>query len=430
VQGLTVSEGQTTLPGYRFFNLTYDQPADHRNPSGTRFQQSVTLLHRDVSAPMVLYGSGYFIFPGDGRTELTKMVNGNQLYIEHRFFGSSRPAPADWTTLTIGQAADDYHRLIQALKPIYGGKWLVTGGSKGGMAALFHRRFHPDDVDGTVAYSAPLNYAADSLDTPTNRYEVFLNNVGTDPACRQALRDAQRQILAQRSDMLPLLDALATAKSTSFTLVLNRDKALEFAVEEMPFLFWQYGSQADCANVPGMTATADDLFSFLDKTVDLYSYSDVDLTNFLPYYHQSATQLGYPIDEEDYFADLLLYPDQDQGPAYVPTTIPLPAYDPGAMVDIQNWVKTSGQRLLLLYGDRDPWAAGALDLGAATDSFKLVVPAGNHLAKLVDLVPADQATAVDAISRWSGVRAMIVPKSQKRVGGAEGPDPLDERARR
>src|SRR5262249_1241245 len=161
----------------------------------------------------------------------------------------------------------------------------------------------------------------------------------------------------------------------------GRDKAFEFAVDEMPFLFWQYGSQSGCANIPDSTATADDLFSFLDKTVDLYTYSDLDLTSFLPYYHQSATQLGYPAHAEDYLAEPLLYPSQDQGPAYVPASVPLPAYDPAAMVDIQTWVKAQGQRLLLLYGEADPWAAGAIDLGAATDSFKLVVPTGNHLAK-------------------------------------------------
>jgi len=36
---------------------------------------------------------------------------------------------------------------------------VATGGSKGGMTAVFHRRFFPDDVDGTVPYVAPISFS-------------------------------------------------------------------------------------------------------------------------------------------------------------------------------------------------------------------------------------------------------------------------------
>jgi hypothetical protein len=433
IPGLTVTEQATTLAGYRFFVMTFAQPADHRVPTAGQFLERLTLLHRDETAPMILFGSGYFVSLRGARTELSKMVAGNQLSLEHRFFGPSRPDPADWTTLTIEQAAHDYHRIVEAFRPIYRGRWLTTGGSKGGMAAVFHRRFHPDDVEGTVAYSAPLTYAADAVVSPTNRYIVFVDNVGPDPACRQALRDFQRRVLASRAGMLPLLDELAAAKTTTFDQILGKSRAVEFAVDEMPFLFWQYGSAADCAGIPGTTATSKDLFQFLDDVADLYTYSDVDLMNFLPYYHQCATELGYPADREDYLADLLAYPGQDQPPAYLPAGIPTPPYDPSGSVDTQAWVESHGERLLFVYGEYDPWRAGAFELGAARDSFKLVVPAGNHTSRLADLKPADQTIAVDAVSRWSGAPATI-PQPQQKPRPAAAPDveqdPLDLGPRR
>src|SRR5439155_9478511 len=100
-------------------------------------------------------------------------------------------------------------------------------------------------------------------------------------------------------------------------------------------------------------------------------YADVDLTDFLPYYHQSATQLGYPLDDESHLTDLLFHPNEDQAASYIPAGIPVPSYDPAVVVDVQTWVKTEANRLLLVYGERDPWRAGELELGAAADSFKL-----------------------------------------------------------
>ena len=70
--------------------------------------------------------------------------------------------------------AADEHAIVTALKTIYTGPYLSTGASKGGMTAVFYRRFYPDDVVGTVPYVAPLSFAA-----PDERYAAFLDSVGT-----------------------------------------------------------------------------------------------------------------------------------------------------------------------------------------------------------------------------------------------------------
>ena len=71
--------------------------------------------------------------------------------------------------LNIWQAATDHHRIVEALKPLYAGKWISTGASKGGMTSIYHRRFYPGDVDGTVAYVAP-NDVVNGEDSAYDRF--------------------------------------------------------------------------------------------------------------------------------------------------------------------------------------------------------------------------------------------------------------------
>ncbi len=414
IPGLTVEERESITDGYRFFVMTYDQPVDHALPAGQRFPQRLTLLHRDYAAPVVTYNSGYNLSTRGSRSQVTVLTEGNQLSMEHRYFSPSRPAPPDWTKLTIEQAASDQHRITQALKArIYRGKWLTTGASKGGMTSLFHRRFFPDDVDGTVAYVAPIDYPEDAVASASNRYFSFLENVGTDPACRQKLKDFQNLVLARRETMKTRMRAEA-----AFGAILGEDRALEFAVVELPFIFWQYGRQSQCARIPGAGATDDAVFQFLDATSGVASYGDEDLTAFLPYYHQSATQLGYPAGDESYLVGLL-HPGQDTARAYVPADIPTPPYDEGAaMRDVQTWLAAGGEQILLIYGQNDPWTAGAVDLGDAQDSFKFIAPGGNHGASITTLTSADASVARAAVLRWAGVPA-LTDSARRRLATGE-----------
>lgn len=402
IPGMTATEAQTMTDGYRFFLLEYEQPVDHKNPSGAKFKERMTLLFRDYAAPMVVYNSGYNVSTRGFRGQLAALTNANQLSMEYRYFLPSRPDPADWSKLDIEQAANDQHRITQALKArLFKAKWLTTGASKGGMTSLFHRRFFPNDVDATVALVAPIDYPADAVQSPTNRYIQFLENVGTDASCRQKLKDFQNQALIRRTAMKTLMEDKATYN------ILGEDKALEFAVEELPFIFWQYGSQANCVKIPATNATDAAIFKFLDDTISVASYGDDELLSFLPYYHQSASQLGYPISDESYLEANLMYPGADTAEAYIPSDVPVPTYDNGvAMHDIQDWLATSGERIMLIYGQNDPWTAGAVDIGNATDSFKYISPGGNHGSSLANLSSTDQDEAVATVLRWAGVQSM------------------------
>ena len=176
IPGMTVVEEKTAPAPYRYFVLNYTQPNDHLKPFRGSFQQRLTVLHRGTDRPTVLHTSGYNVGTNPTRSEPTRLVDGNQVSTEQRFFTPSRPQPADWTRqLTIWQAASDHHRIVSALDGLYRGKWLSTGASKGGMTSVYHRRFFPRDVDGTVAYVAPN----DVVNHEDSRYTRFFETVGT-----------------------------------------------------------------------------------------------------------------------------------------------------------------------------------------------------------------------------------------------------------
>ncbi|GHJ37370.1 hypothetical protein Sm713_29790 [Streptomyces sp. TS71-3] len=124
IPGMSLIE-EKPYDGYRYFVLAYTQPVDHRHPGRGTFQQRLTVLHKDVSRPTVFYTSGYDVSTDPSRAEPTKIVDGNQVSLEYRYFTPSRPSPTDWTKLDIWQAASDQHRIFEALKPIYGHKWLA-----------------------------------------------------------------------------------------------------------------------------------------------------------------------------------------------------------------------------------------------------------------------------------------------------------------
>ncbi|MEV0057760.1 S28 family serine protease [Saccharopolyspora shandongensis] len=401
VPGLTVVGERPTEPGFRLFDLTFTQPVDHRHPEAGQFQQRLTLLHRDLDRPTVLYTSGYELPGRTARTEPTRLVDGNQVDLEHRFFTPSRPEPADWDDLDIWQAATDQHRVIAALKSVYQREWLTTGASKGGMTAVYHRRFYPDDVAGTVAYVAP-----NDVDNDRDSYDEFLASVGTDPACRGALLAAQREALVRRDEMLAKFRAHADAEGLTFDRIIGDiDRGLEMVVLDAPFAFWQYRGQQDCGKVPATTASTDEIYAFFDETVQFSFYTDQGIEPYAPYYFQAGTQLGWPAVSDEPLADLLHHRELSQPRNLVSRDIPM-RFEPGVMRQVDAWVRSRGAELMFVNGERDPWSAEPFELGRGTaDSYSYLVPGGNHGAKIEGLPDQQRAEAESAVHRWAGVQA-------------------------
>lgn len=410
IAGLTVDELPTDVPGYRAFALGFDQPVDHANPQ-QRFVQHATLLHRDTTSPLIVATTGYWDYIRDRRVELTRLVAGNQISIEHRFFNQSRPEPADWTQLTVRNAAADQHTIIAALRAIYVGKVATTGASKGGMTAIYHRRFFPDDVDASFPYVAPQ-----SLSDRDPRYMEFLTSVGP-TACRNALRALQVELLSRRRTMLhQRANEQATQRGLQYARI-SMPAAVEASVGTLDWAFWQYRGVTDCDQVPAVTATDDAVWQFLDQVAPVSDNSDDSTAMFEAYYYQAAFELGQPTVQASHLVGLYQFTDADYA-GLLPLGVAAPSYQALAMQDIGQWLQQSAQRMMLIYGEWDPWTAGAFSLGNAQDSFQFTQPQGTHGANLLGLEPADRATAATKIGQWLGVtpaaltaRAALTPQS-------------------
>lgn len=390
--------------GYRYFVLDYTQPIDHRHPSKGTFKQRITLLHKDTSRPTVFYTSGYNVSTNPSRSEPTRIIDGNQVSLEYRFFTPSRPSPADWSKLDIWQAASDQHRVFTALKRIYSKNWLTTGGSKGGMTATYFERFYPKDMDGVVAYVAPN----DVVNKEDSAYDRFFARVGT-KECRTRLEGVQREALVRREPMEKKYEQYAADNGYTFDTVGTLDKAYEAVVMDYIWAFWQYSLLADCDTIPADAANAPDqaIWDSIDSISGFSAYADQGLANYTPYYYQAGTQLGSPDIKQPWLGKLSRYGYQPPR-TFVPRSIPM-KFQPSVMRDVDTWVKHHADHMLYVYGENDPWGAERFRLGAgARDSYVFTVPGGNHGSNVAGLSAAENATATAAILRWAGVAPAAV----------------------
>ncbi|MFD9814751.1 S28 family serine protease [Streptomyces sp. NPDC059080] len=387
------------VDGYRYFVLTYTQPVDHRHPARGTFEQRLTVLHKAVDRPTVFYTSGYNVSTTPSRSEPTQIIDGNQVSLEYRYFTPSRPQPADWKKLDIRQAADDQHRIYQALHRIYGKNWIATGGSKGGMTATYFRRFHPDDMNGTVAYVAPNDVVNDE----DSAYDRFFRTVGT-PECRTALHALTREALNRRDEMDERFARWAEKEKKTFRLFGSVDRAYEVLVTDLVFGFWQYQPAATaCKDVPSPDVSTDALWNWMDEVGGFGSYTDQGVEPYTPYYYQAGTQLGEPGYGYPHLKGLLKYPGINNSRTFVPRDIPM-RFDKRAMPDVDRWVRQHAQRMMFVNGQWDPWSSEHFELGkGARDSYVYTVPGGNHGSNIAKLKDADRTKATASLLKWAGV---------------------------
>ncbi|WP_328298780.1 aminopeptidase [Streptomyces sp. NBC_00435] len=422
IPGMSLIE-EKPYPGYRFFVLNYEQPVDHRAPWKGTFKQRLTLLHKDVSRPTVFFTSGYNVNTSPRRSEPTTIVDGNQVSLEYRFFTPSRPDPANWANLDIWQAASDQHRLFTALKKVYKKNWLATGGSKGGMTATYFERFYPRDMDGVVAYVAPN----DVVNNEDSAYDRFFAKVGT-KECRDRLNAVQREALVRRVPLEVKYATAAAENGWTFTTVGNLDKAYEAVVLDYVWAFWQYSLLADCATIPAAaTATDQEIWDTIDTISGFSAYADQGLQTYTPYYYQAGTQLGSPDIKQPHLGSLSRYGYQPPR-SFVPRDIPM-TFQPGAMRDVDTWVRNNANQMLFVYGQNDPWGAEQFHLGyGVRDSYVMIAPGANHGANVAKLQEGEQALATQKILQWAGVAPATAPTGAAKAAPLAKPDAqLDQR---
>lgn len=391
--------------GTRFFRITAAVPVDHADPDGPTFDIRVNLLHRGFDRPMVVETSGYRLWDTPYRSEVTRIVDGNQLDIEHRFFSPSLPEHPDWATqLTIRQVAADHHRVISAFKHLYDRRWLSTGDSKGGMAATYHRRFYPGDVAATIAYVAP-NDAVDRVDA----YSSFLARVGGPRLadCRDRLVALQRRMLRERGWFRGRLADYSADNRLTWGYLGGLDRGLEASVVDLYFAFWQYWGADACRSVPVARRVSNAaVWRYAGQVNPWSNLADQRRYYSLPYHYQAAAEIGGPKPYERRLRDLLLHPGASTPANILPAAMRPVPHDPGAMADIDTWVRTSARRMLFVDGQLDPWAAEPFRCGAdggERSCRRVVVPRGAHGVVIGDLPARPRQRTWRLVRRWAGV---------------------------
>ena len=408
IPGMSLVE-EKPYTGYRYFVLNYTQPIDHRHPSKGTFQQRITVLHKDVSRPTVFYTGGYNVSTNPSRSEPTRIADANQVSLEYRYFTPSRPAPADWSKLDIWQAASDQHRVFKALKPIYTKNWIATGGSKGGMTATYFERFYPHDMDGVVAYVAPN----DVVNNEDSAYDRFFTKVGT-KECRDRLDAVQREALVRRGPLEKKYAAYAADNGYTFTTVGSLDKAFEAVVLDYVWGFWQYSLLSDCDTIPAnaQAATDDEIWTSVDTISGFSFYTDQGLDPYTPYYYQAGTQLGAPTIKFPYIEKKYLRYGYQPPRDFVPRSIPM-RFQPGAMRDVDSWVRHHADHMLFVYGQNDPWGAERFAVGKGSkDAYVFTAPGLNHGATVAGLTADPKALATARILAWAGVPATTAAQAK------------------
>lgn len=370
------------------YHIVLNQPLDHKNPEAGSFEHHMYLSHLDFSKPMLIVTEGY---SARNRVyELSQLLETNQVIVEYRFYGKSRPNPIPWNYLTNDAAVEDYHEITTKLKQLYQKKWISTGISKGGETVMIYKSKYPKDVDVAVPYVAPL---INKQEDP--RTNDLINSVG-EASCRAKIKEFQRAILNKRSDIMVYLRQHAAQKDRSFTEFSDQE-ALEHAVLEFPFSFWQWGGK--CDQIPSKDAEALTLFNYLNQVSGFYLYSDAGVSYYLPSFYQHMTELGYYGYDLNPVKDLLKYVKtsslKDFGPKGVDMT-----YNSNYIKKVRKYIEKKGNRILYIYGGFDPWGACAPEPKKNVDALKMVLKGGHHGTRIKDFSEKDQQLIMDTLKRW------------------------------
>ena len=370
---------KTNVNFKEYYEITVQQTLDHSN-SKDKFNQRIYIGFQDFNAPTIIVTDGYAIdyaSKSDYFNELAKELKANIVVVEHRFFGKSVPDSLDWTLLTMKQAADDYHLIKLMLDKVLTGKWLSTGISKGGQAALSYKMFYPKDICASVAYGSAIK----------NKQTVFtdtiLSSLSQTP-CGKKINELQNYLFRHKSILLPFFSDFATQKNYSFA-PLDNETVLDYLILELPFSFWQNGNK--CSDIPDTTYIPENLMNYLIKVVPPRFFSTTNKKQlesaFFMFYHE----LGYYEYNIKPFVKYLKQKDYSNKYFAPPhTTI---QYDNSFHKMVNAFINSNKSKcVFFIYGQNDPWA-----LQTTTSKNTFIVPAGSHKSRIADF-SAEQQTDI------------------------------------
>jgi hypothetical protein len=370
---------RTNLNFKEYYEITFQQTLDH-SKSKDKFNQRIYIGIQDFDAPTIIVTDGYAIdyaSKSDYTNELAKELKANIVVVEHRFFGKSVPDSIDWDLLTMKQSADDYHQIKLALDKVLKGKWISTGISKGGQAALSYKMFYPEDISASVVYGAAVK----------NKQTVFSDTILLDlsqSSCGKKITVLQNYLFRHKSNLLPYFNDFSAQKNYDFA-PLDNETVLDYLLLELPFSFWQNGNR--CGEIPDTTFSSEILMSYLSKVVPPRFFSTASKKQlesaFFMFYHE----LGY---YEYNIKPFINYLKQKDYPNkyFAPQNIQI-EFDDSFHKMVRAFMNSESSKcVFFIYGQDDPWA-----LQTTTDKNIFILTAGSHKSRIADF-SAQQQTEI------------------------------------
>ncbi|MBK9108756.1 MAG: hypothetical protein IPM92_10425 [Saprospiraceae bacterium] len=378
------------------WKLWIQQAKDHWNADAGFFRQQVLLYHRGFKKPNVLVTEGYNI--NDRIYEPSLILDGNQISVEYRFYGASKPLSIPWKLLNHKQALHDYYKIQKGLQLIYKKNWLVTGISKGGTTAALYSLTYPDLVNATIAYVAP--FVTEQEDKRT--IDHYTKWVGS-PECRQKVKSFQRLLLNYRVQLKPMLSELGKRDQVKFELDL--DKVIDYTALEYPFSFWQWGF--GCKEIPDEKASVEEVFDHVEEVVDFNYYDDRTCALFLPAYFQFMTEYGYYGFDTTGLSNLLLH-QYFSNLEFCPKDADL-GYNGSYMKEMLDKATNQSKNIIYIYGGLDTWTSCAVHPSPTTNAFKLVKYNGGHRTRLRDFSKSEKDQVYKLLKKWMRTNTEPLP---------------------
>lgn len=375
------------------YDLMIRQPLDHQNPAAGSFRQWVRLRHVGFGQPTVIETNGYEL--NRGRNEVEKILQANNLSVEYRFFGKSVPDSLQWKYLTVEQATADLHAIRELFSQLYSGKWISTGISKGGQTTLYYKYYYPEDVDVAIPYVAPIDNALED-----KRIYTFLDTIGT-KVCREKIFEFQKFLLMNHDKAVEKLKWYSKGAGLNFDYVGNVAKAFELSVLEYSFSFWQWGRS--CDSIP-TNKSLDDYLGELLKVSRISFFADAEMEKYAPHYYQAAAQTGYYSYNIAPFKKYIRHFTENPSAIFYPKNVEFQFSDGKLNEKLQEWLKTSGNNILYIYGGIDTWSAAQVLVSEQVNSKSFLIPGAHHgSARIKNLTEPMKAEFAQKLIEWTGL---------------------------
>lgn len=381
----------------QYYLMKFTQLLDTDNPEAGSFEQRVMLGHRGYDRPVVIvtegYGADYAFSSPRYMEELTKIMDANIIFVEHRYFLESTPDPCNWDYLTIENSMEDYHRIITSFKPFYGKKWASTGISKGGSTSIFLRAYYPEDLDVSVPYVGPLSCAVED-----GRHESFLEQVST-KANRDAIRNFQKELFERKERLLPLFDDYCNSKGIVFRVPSST--IYDLLVLEYQFSMWQWGTPTN--TIPALDSDDKTIVNYFIKMCGPdYFAAENSIESFFVQAVKDFGYYGYNIEP------FRKYVDEEEIEGYLKRVL-LPEefadveFDDSNYRFVTDYYTENDPRMILIYGEVDPWTASGITWlrDRNKENIKVYIqPGGSHTARILNMPKDMRDEILDQLNEW------------------------------